>query len=203
MKKLIASIICTFLLANCQIQAQVTTTIESTITLSPARPIGPNEKYGKTLNAGLGVGYYGYIGYSIPVLHADFEFDVAKNLTLAPFITYYSYTSRYYWGNPNYDYRHYSYRQTVIPMGLKGTYYFDQLLRAGAKWDFYLAGSLGFVYRSTTWENGYYGETVIHNRASGLYLDAHIGTEYHIAKKIGLYLDLSTGISTFGLSAHF
>ena len=161
------------------------------------------EKYGKTLNAGIGIGYYGYIGHSTPVVHADFEFDVAKNFTLAPFITYYSYQNYYYWGNPHYPYRDYSYRQTVIPIGVKATYYFDQILKAGPKWDFYLAGSLGFAYRTTTWENGYYGETVVQNGSSGLYLDAHIGTEYHLSKKIGLFLDLSTGISTFGLAAHF
>src|SRR6185503_2290454 len=91
------------------------------------------EKYGKTLNGGVGIGYYGYVGHAMPVLHANFEFDVAKNLTLAPFITYYSYQNNYYWGNPKYPYRDYSYRQTVIPVGIKGTYYFDQLLKAGSK----------------------------------------------------------------------
>ncbi len=162
-----------------------------------------SEKYGNTLNAGVGIGYYGYIGYSMPVLHADFEFDVVKNLTLAPFITYYSYSNYYGWGNPNYPYREYSYRTTVIPVGVKGTYYFDQLLRAGSRWDFYLAGSLGFAFRSTTWESGYYGETYAQHGASGLYLDGHIGTEYHLNSKVGLFLDLSSGISTFGLAVHF
>ncbi|MBC7861679.1 MAG: hypothetical protein IAF38_01820 [Bacteroidia bacterium] len=161
------------------------------------------EKYGKTLNAGVGIGYYGYIGHSIPVLHANFEFDVAKNFTLAPFITYYSYQNYYYWGNPKYPYKNYRYRQTVIPVGLKATYYFDQLLKAGSKWDFYLAASAGFAIRKTTWESGYYGETVVQNGTSGLYLDAHIGTEFHASSKIGLFLDLSTGISTFGLAVHF
>ena len=160
------------------------------------------EKYGKTLNAGVGVGYYGYIGHAAPVLHANYEFDVAKNFTLAPFITYYSYNNYYYWGNHNYPYRNYSYRTTVIPVGVTGTYYFDQLLKAGSKWDFYLAGSLGFAYRKTTWESGYYGETVVRNGSSGLYLDAHIGTEYHLSKRAGLFLDLSSGISTAGLAIH-
>lgn len=162
-----------------------------------------SEKYGNTLNVGLGVGYYGYIGYSIPVIHANYEFDVAKNLTLAPFITYYSYQKHYYWGNKNYPYRNYSYRTTVIPIGVKATYYFDQLLKANSKWDFYLAGSLGFAYRETTWENDYYGETYVEHGSSGLYLDGHIGTEYHCNKKLGIFLDLSTGISTFGLAVHF
>lgn len=166
--------------------------------------VNTTESYGNTLNIGAGIGYYGYVGHSLPVLHADYELNVARNFTLAPFITVYSYRNYYYWGNPNYPYRNYSYRQTVIPIGVKGSYYFDQFLGAGPRWDFYLAASLGFAIRKTTWESGYYGETtVVGHSSSGLYLDGHIGTEYHLNQKAGLFLDLSTGISTFGLALHF
>lgn len=160
------------------------------------------EKFGNTLNAGLGLGYHRYVGNSTPVLHANFEFDVAKSFTLAPFITYFSYRNHYYWGNNNYPYRDYSYRRTVVPIGIKGTYYFDQLLNAGPKWDFYLAGSLGFAIIRTNWEDGYYGDKHS-NGPRGLYLDIHIGTEYHLNDQLGLFLDLSSGISTFGLAVHF
>jgi hypothetical protein len=169
---------------------------------APVKETG-GESYGNTLNLGVGIGYYGYVGHTLPVLHADYEFNVARNFTLAPFITFYSYRNYYYWGNPNYPYRDYSYRQTVIPIGVKGSYYFDQLLHAGSKWDFYLAASLGFTIRKTVWESGYYGETTVNNNMSGLYLDGHIGTEYHMNSKLGLFLDLSTGVSTFGLAVHF
>lgn len=191
--KLIAA--CFLIILGTHLSAQQTTTVSG-------RSSNGSEKYGKTLNLGAGIGYYGYIGRSTPVLHLDFEFDVAKNLTLAPFITYYSYQRYQYWGNPKYPYRDYSYRQTVIPIGIKGTYYFDQILKAGSKWDFYLAGSLGFAYRTTVWENGYYGETYIDHGSSGLYLDGHIGAEYHLNKPLGLFLDISSGISTFGLAIH-
>lgn len=160
------------------------------------------EKYGNTLNAGFGIGYYGYVGHSLPVLHADFEFNVARNFTLAPFITYYAYNSYRYWGNHNYPYRNYSYKQSVMPIGLKGSYYFDSFLGAGSKWDFYLAGSLGFAIRKTVWENGYYGDRVVEHGTSSTYFDGHIGTEYHFNNKIGLLLDLSTGISTLCLAIH-
>lgn len=162
-----------------------------------------SESYGNTLNIGVGIGYYGYVGHTMPVLHADYEFNVARNFTLAPFVTVYSYRNYYYWGNPNNPPRNYYYRQTVIPVGVKGTYYFDNLLHANSDWDFYLGASLGFAIRKTVWESGYYGETtVIEHSSSGLYLDGHIGTEYHINDNIGLFLDLSTGISTFGLAVH-
>jgi hypothetical protein len=161
-----------------------------------------SENFGNTLNLGVGIGYYGYVGHSMPVAHANYEFNVAKNFTVAPFITYYTYQNNYYWGNAHYPYSYYYYRQTVIPIGVTGSYYFDQLLNANSKWDFYLGASLGFTIRKTTWENGYYGETTIQNGSSGLYLDGHIGTEYHLSNKMGLYLDLSSGVSTVGMAVH-
>lgn len=161
-----------------------------------------NEKFGNTLNLGVGIGYYGYIGHNIPVLSVNYEIDVAPYFTLAPFIGFFNYQNNYYWGNPNYPYRYYNYHQTVVPVGVKACYYFDKLLKANSKWDFYLAGSLGFEFRNTTWESGYYGEKVVRSNSSSLYLDGHIGTEYHLSSKAGLFLDLSTGVSTFGVSFH-
>lgn len=52
------------------------------------------ETYGKTFNIGLGLGYYG-VG-SAPALHLNYEFDVFKNFTLAPFITLQSRRTYYY-----------------------------------------------------------------------------------------------------------
>jgi len=206
MKNLI--ITCAFLLfiigSKSFAQEEIVIVDAKVIIVTEKQPSYP-EKYGNTINAGIGVGYYGGYGYrssSMPVLHANYEFDVARNLTLAPFITYYSFQNNYYWGNPKYPYRDYSYRHTIIPVGVKGTYYFDQLLRAGSKWDFYLAGSLGFAFHKTTWETDYYGETAVRQGSSGLYLDGHIGTEFHLTKTAGLYLDLSSGFSTFGLAIH-
>ncbi|MDF2438426.1 MAG: hypothetical protein K0Q95_2802 [Bacteroidota bacterium] len=166
------------------------------------------EKYGKTLNLGAGVGYYGYVGHPLPVVSMNFEFDIARNFTLAPFIGAYTYRNRYYWGNPGqpkYDpsYRYYSYRVTAVPVGIKGTYYFDQLFHANEKWDFYAAGSVGFVFRSVVWDNDYYGDRHVNQTASPLYLDAHAGAEYHFSTKAGVFLDLSTGVSTIGIAIHF
>lgn len=162
--------------------------------------------YGKTLNFGVGVGgyygHYGYVGQSLPVFHINYEFDVAKNFTLAPFISFYSYKRTYYWGNNDHEYAYYNYRQTVVPIGLKGSYYFDDLLHAGSKWDFYLAGSIGYTIVKTSWDSGYYGDRNYYRTPNSLYLDLHIGTEFHINQNIGLFLDLSTGVSTFGIAIH-
>jgi hypothetical protein len=147
--------------------------------------------YGHTLNLGLGVGYYGYYhhaGRSLPVLNVNYEFDVARNFTLAPFLTFYTYRN---------DDAHY--RESIIPVGVKGSYYLDKAFQAGSDWDFYLAGSIGFAIRNSTWDDGYSGDTY-YKDVSPLFLDLHLGAEYHLSSKVGLFLDLSTGVSTLGLS---
>ena len=164
------------------------------------------EKYGNTLNLGVGVGgyygYYGYIGRSLPVLNINYEFDVAKNFTLAPFLSFSSYSNSYYWGNNNHPYRYYNYRETVIPIGLKGTYYVDDLLKLNKKWDIYVAGSLGFAIVDSHWDNGYLGDQNYYSGGSHLFLDIHLGAEYHFNNRIGAFLDLSSGVSTIGIAIH-
>lgn len=163
--------------------------------------------YGKTLNLGLGVGgysgYYKYAGRSVPVFHINYEFDVAKDFTLAPFISFYTYSNEYYWGNNNNPNQYYSYNETVVPIGLKGTYYFDELLKANNKWDFYLGASLGFALVNSSWEAGYQGdEKYFNNKGNSVFLDLHIGAEYHFNNRLGAFLDLSSGVSTIGLAIH-
>lgn len=168
-----------------------------------AQDSGYPEKFGKTLNLGIGIGYYGYVGHPMPVLHADFEIDVVRNLTIAPFVNVYTYRKYHYWGDQDHPYREYYYRETVIPVGAKVSYYFDELLQAGPKWDFYVGSSLGFSIRNSRWENGYYGRHDVYHPNNSLYVDMHIGAEYHLNRSIGLLLDLSTGVSTIGLGIHF
>jgi hypothetical protein len=164
------------------------------------------EQFGKTLNIGIGLGgyagYYGYVNRSIPVIHVNYEFDVARNFTLAPFISFYSRTNKHYWGNEKHPERYYRYRETVVPIGVKGSYYFDEILEAGSKWDFYLAGSIGVAIVRSHWEDGYDGDRDYYGGPGMLFLDLHVGTEFHINPRIGLMLDLSSGVSTIGLSVH-
>lgn len=152
-----------------------------------------SDEYGPTLNIGLGIGgysgYYGYIGHTLPVFDINYEFGVARNFTLAPFLTLYSYS------DPNYT-------STVTPIGVKGSYYLDQLLHAGSRWNFYVAGSLGIALASTTWNQNYTGDRTYYTSINPLYIDFHLGTEYHISRQIGAFLDLSTGVSSIGIAIH-
>ena len=168
----------------------------------------PTEKYGNTLNLGAGIAYYGNVGVFTPGVMLNYEFDIFKNFTLAPFIGAYTFQNQSYWGNPSLpntdpSYRYYNYRETIIPVGVKGSYYFDQLLHANSKWDFYVATSVGFAFKTVVWENGYNGNVKAYQSVNPLYVAMHIGAEYHLNQKTGLFLDLSTGISTFGLAFHF
>jgi hypothetical protein len=155
------------------------------------------EKYGRTLNLGLGVGgysgYYGYAGRSLPVFHINYEIDVARNFTLAPFVSFYTFSA---------NHNSYTYHETVIPVGIKGAYYFDELLDAQDNWDFYLAGSLGFAIVNARWQDGYPGDKNYYHGGSSLFLDLHIGAEYHFNNRLGAFLDLSTNVSTIGLAIH-
>lgn len=159
--------------------------------------IHAQEHYGKTLNLGVGLGYYGYLdGVSTPFFLANYEFDVARQFTLAPSLGFASFRSANYYAG------RYYYHQTVIPVGVKGTYYFDRLLDAGSAWDFYLAGSLGFNINRVVWDDGYTGDRGLYRATSPLFLDLHIGSEYHFNNKLGMFLDLSTGVSSIGLAIH-
>lgn len=164
------------------------------------------EKYGRTLNLGLGVaghyGYYKYAGRSIPVFNINYEIDVAKNFTLAPFASIYTFTDDYYWGNNNNPDRYYRYSEVVIPIGVKGYYYFDDLINIPSEWDIYAGASLGAVIVNSTWESGYLGDKNYYHGNNNIYLDIHIGASYQLSDRIGAYLDLSTGISTVGIEIH-
>jgi len=164
------------------------------------------EKFGSSLNLGLGVGgysgYYRYTGHTVPVLSVNYEFATARNFTLAPFVSIYTFSDQYYWGNANYPDQYYDYSETVIPIGIKGTYYFDEILGAGSPWDFYLGASLGFALVHARWEDGYNGDKNYYHSGNGLFLDLHIGTEYHISNNLGLFLDLSSGVTTIGVAIH-
>jgi hypothetical protein len=164
-------------------------------------PIVAQERYGNTLNLGVGVGgyygYYRYIGNSLPIFNINYEFDVSRDFTLAPFANIHSY-SRY----RNWEDKKYNYRETGFSVGVKATYYFDALVNARPKWDFYVAGSVGFVAIISRWDAGYDGDKDYYRNQRPLFLDFHLGTEYHVNNRLGLFFELSTGVSTLGIAIH-
>lgn len=152
-----------------------------------------SERHGGSLNLGLGIGgysgYYGNVGHTLPIMSANYELGIVQNFTLAPFITLYSFSDD-------------NYRSIVTPVGVKGSLYLDQLLHAGSRWDFYTAGSLGLALVYTSWNTNYTGSRNYYTDTNPLYLDFHLGTEFHLSNNIGIILDLSTGVSTIGIAIH-
>lgn len=152
------------------------------------------ETYGQTINLGLGVGYYGIV----PVFYANYEIDIAKNVTLAPFISFYTYNTH----TVNNSGVKYYYHETAIPIGMKGMYYFDELLNIPKNWDLYAGASTGFAIINSNWDSGYTGSKDGFNGANLFFMNAHVGAAYHFNNKAGAYLDLSDGLSTIGFTIH-
>ena len=148
------------------------------------------EKHSGVLNLGVGIGGYSApVGRAMSVFNVNYELGITPNFTMAPFLTFYSYSD----GN---------YTDMVIPVGVKGTYYFDQLFHAGSNWDFYAAGSLGLAIIGTSWNSSYIGDRNYYQTTNPLYLDFHLGTEYHLSQYFGVFLDLSTKVSSIGIAIH-
>lgn len=180
--------------------------ITAAMLLTISMNVNAQSKYGNALNIGVGIGgyagYYSYVEQTLPVFHLNYEFDVAKDFTLAPFVGFFSYKKSYFYGNPSKGYKYYDYHETVVPVGVKGFYYFDNLVKANSKWDLYVAGSLGFAIRRMYWDNDYFGDQNYYNNGRNIFLDLHIGAEYHFNNKLGAFADISNGVSTLGLAFH-
>jgi len=164
------------------------------------------EKHGMVLNLNAGLGYYFYVGRTLPVTSINFQFDVFKNFTLAPAIGMYSFNKNYLWRDSNLPidtYRYYTCNVTVIPIGVKGTYYFDELLNASSKWDIYTAVSTGFLYTFIVWEQGYRGNVNEYKASAPLYFALHVGGAYHLNHRAALVADLSTNVSSIGIAINF
>ncbi|MEQ8303900.1 MAG: hypothetical protein RIB47_10950 [Cyclobacteriaceae bacterium] len=161
------------------------------------------EKYGQALNVGVGIGgyagYFSYSGRTLPVINVNYELDLAPNITLAPFASLYINSDRRYWGNNNTPDRYYKYREVVIPIGIKGTYYLDDIIDLTSEWDVYVGGSGGVALVISSWDAGYLGDKNYYHSGNPIFFDLNIGATYHVNNKTGIFIDLSSGISTIGV----
>ena len=157
-----------------------------------------HEYFGNTLNIGVGPGYFGATLMRSPYFTFNYEVDVLRNFTLAPFVGFSTYRSNpQVWGP-----RYYDYRGTIMPLGVKASYYFDEVIELPERWDLYAAGSLGYTIISKRWEDGYGGSVGTLPGIRPLFLDIHIGAEYQVTDATGIFLDLSTGTSVVGVGLH-
>ena len=156
------------------------------------------EPFGRTFNAGMGPGYIGTVVLPSPFFIINYEYDLFRNATIAPFLGLASYSS----GPHPYAGKNYFYRATILPMGLKATYNLDRLLRIPCRWDVYLACSAGYAYSERRWDLGYPGSKGTVAEVTQLYLHGHVGAEYHITRGTGLFADVSTSAAVAGFAFH-
>lgn len=176
-----------------------TTQAQSNITVnSDANRNANHEYFGNTFNIGVGPGYFGASLMRSPYFTFNYEVDVLRNFTLAPFVGFSTYRSNpQIWGP-----RYYYYRGTIMPLGVKASYYFDEVIELPERWDLYAAGSLGYTIISKRWEDGYGGTVGTLPGIRPLFLDIHVGAEYQVTDATGIFLDLSTGTSVVGVGLH-
>lgn len=159
-----------------------------------------SERYGNTFNVAAGAPYFKNWG-AAPYITVNYEFLVNNNFTIAPFAGIVSFRTSYFEGVTLVDYR-----ERVIPMGIKATYYFDNLLNLGPNWDLYAAASVGYLYHDVSWNASYSAGVTIKEKAftevEPMYLDLHIGAEYHLSRRTGIIADVSRGVSTVGIALH-
>jgi hypothetical protein len=156
------------------------------------------EPFGRTCNFGAGPGYFGTVVLPAPYFTLNYEYEIAGHLTIAPFLGLASYRS----GPHPYAGKNYYYRATIMPMGLKATYYLDRLVRLPCRWDLYVAASVGYLYSRKSWDLGYPGSVGTIAGATQTYLLAHLGLEYHLNRNTGLFADFSNGATVGGISFH-
>ena len=135
-----------------------------------------NYKSNTLLNLGVG-----FSGWGVPV-YGGLDFKMNRDITLGGEISYSSY-------DENWDGNTYHHSITGIAMNLN--YYFNNILSIPKDFDFYTGLNLGFYI----WSNP---ENYPGNHSSGLGLGAQIGGRYYFNNKIGLNLELVTGIANLG-----
>ncbi len=116
----------------------------------------------------------------ISIFHANFEFDAGRNFTLAPFISFYNFTN-------------------FIPIGVKGSYYFDEALNLNREWDMYVGVSAAMGIVSDNWNNQFYRDLYRFRGPNQLNFDAHLGIEYQVTPRLGIYADLAGNSQSIGL----
>ena len=153
------------------------------------------DKGTKFLNAGVGLGGYGFgglsaFGYNSGVLlGASFEVGVYKNITVGGFA----------------DYRRISFSSvgvnegiSYIYIGARGSYHFNELLNVPTdKLDVY--AGLGVGYLSANYDDAIYGGY----NAGGIFVPVFIGGRYFFTEKIGGFLELASDVAPLKLGVTF
>lgn len=132
-------------------------------------------------NVGVGIGspYFG-TGYSssIPVNPSvSYEVGVSNAISVGGQV---SYASSKYDGGFNY-----TFKESAIYFGARGSYHFNELLKLNPKFDLYGGASLGYVTVSIS-DN----QSTVTGTASGFGFGLYAGGKYYLGKGTAIYSEL-------------
>ncbi|WP_247235751.1 hypothetical protein [Telluribacter sp. SYSU D00476] len=158
----------------------LTFVVMAMFTLASQSAFAQYEKGDKLLNVGIGLGTYGYGGIG---LGGSFEVGVHDAISVGALG---GYSSRGYLG----------YRWSVLTIGARGSYHFNELLNLNDE-RFDLYAGLGLAYRNINYGGIYdsYGD--------GVSLLAHIGGRYYFKPSTALFAELGSGFSVLHAGVAF
>ncbi len=133
------------------------------------------ELHGSALNLGVGIG-----ARQAAVYHINYEFDVVPSFTIAPSASFYGYTK-------------------FVPIGVKGSFYFDDVLNLDREWDLYVGATAAMGIVSDEWNNQAYRDMYRFRGANNLFFDVHLGAEYQVTPRAGMFIDLASNAATIGI----
>lgn len=141
------------------------------------------DKGTKFLNAGIGVGGYGYFNGSGVGLGASFDLGVYENITAGAIAGYRGYGD----GVSSFD------------VGVRGSYHFNQLIKLpNDKIDLY--AGLGLSFYNLGYGSGIYNGL---GNYTTVYVPFHVGGRYFFSDNIGAFAELGSSLATLRLGVSF
>jgi outer membrane immunogenic protein len=137
----------------------------------------PYTEKAKMLSVGIGAS-----GWGIP-LYGRYEQAVADNITIGGTLSFQSKTE---------SYTGYKWKHTIVGLNGRGSYHFNELLKAPDIWDFYAGASLGYFFWNTEY-NGSGTDVYSGSGDGGFSIGAHVGGRYFVNDKIAINLELGGG----------
>ncbi len=131
-------------------------------------------------NVGVGIGspYFG-TGYSssLPVNPSvSYEIGVSDAISVGGQVSY---------ASSKYDGYNYTFKESAIFFGARGSYHFNELLKLNPKFDLYGGDSLGYVTVSIS-DN----QSTVTGTASGFGFGLYAGGKYYLGKGTAIYSEL-------------
>lgn len=161
------------------------------MSLASEKAFAQYEKGDKLLNVGIGLN--SYYGGGIPIGVA-FEYGVTDAISVGAQIDF----SRW-----SYNFGGYKWSYTFVPVALRGSYHFGQLLNLNTdKLDLYGGAALGYYissYSDNTGYSGIYDNSYGNKGLFGLFA----GGRYYFKENIAGFAELGYGVSTLKVGATF